>query len=255
MTDAPADSVTIDGVCLLSVTERGCIDHVLDELDAGRGGWIVTVNLDILRQARRVAEVRELIGEASMCVADGMPLVWASRLAGTPLPERVAGSRLIRSLSGVAAERDRSVFLLGGNPGTADATADWLHRHYPALHVAGTCCPPVGFEDDEQQIESIRTTLIDAAPDIVYVALGFPKQERLIERLRGDMPAVWWMGVGISFSYLSGEVTQAPVWMQRVGLEWVFRFVQEPFRLGGRYLRVIPFGVGMLVRSFVQRFA
>ncbi|MBI1372726.1 MAG: WecB/TagA/CpsF family glycosyltransferase [Phycisphaera sp.] len=247
-----ADTVVLDGVSLAAMTERGCIDRVLDDLDAGVGGWLVTVHLDMLRRVRRVDELRELIGAATLRVADGMPLVWASRLQRTPLPGRVAGSNLVDTLSGAAAERERSVFLLGGNPGTADAAAAELRRRYPTLRVAGTHCPPIGFEQDDEQLQRIGEAIDSAQPDIVYVALGFPKQERLIARLRDRRPAGWWIGVGISFSFLCGEVTRAPGWMQRLGMEWLHRLWQEPRRLIGRYLLCLPFGAGLLVRSALR---
>lgn len=251
--EATTPDVVLDGVRLRAITERRCIEHILDELDAGRGGWVVTANLAILRQLSRDAELRELIAGVSMCVADGMPLVWASRLAGAPLPERVAGSDLIDSLSGAASQRDRSVYLLGGNPGAAEAAAEVLSQRYPSLRIAGTYCPPIGFEQDNDELERMAGALDAAEPDIVYVALGFPKQERLIARLRAERPSAWWLGVGISMSFVSGEVRRAPRWMRRLGLEWVHRLCQEPGRLLGRYSRDIPYGLGLLWRAMRGR--
>jgi N-acetylglucosaminyldiphosphoundecaprenol N-acetyl-beta-D-mannosaminyltransferase len=245
--------IRLHGIQLHAVTEASCIQHVLAELEAGRGGVVVTPNLDHLRRCARDMRFGALVAEADLVVADGMPLVWASRLQGTPLPERVAGSDLISSLSAAAAESEHSVFLLGGAPGTAEAAARVLLQRYPELKVTGTHCPPYGFEKDEAAIERIIESLRSAQPEIVYVGLGSPKQELLIERVRSTLPSAWWLGVGNSFSFLCGDVKRAPLWMQKRGLEWVHRLYQEPKRLFKRYVIFgLPFAAALLGRSVVK---
>ena len=186
-------------------------------------------------------------------VADGMPLVWAGGLQGTPVPQRVAGSDLISSLTSAAARHDRSVFLLGGDADSAEQAASILQSRYPNLEVAGTYVPEFGFENDPAHIDRIIDALVAASPDIIYVALGSPKQERLIRQLRDRLPSAWWIGVGISFSFVAGHVKRAPRWMQRCGLEWMHRLAQEPRRLGRRYLvQGLQFGVRLLLSSMVK---
>jgi N-acetylglucosaminyldiphosphoundecaprenol N-acetyl-beta-D-mannosaminyltransferase len=208
----------------------------MQELDANRGGELVTPNLDHLRRCRLDPSFAGLVAQSQVVVADGMPLVWASRLQGTPLPERVAGSDLISSVSAAAAERGRSVFFLGGAPGSAQAAAEVLVSRHPTLKIAGTHCPPMGFELNPEAMAEIIDRLTMAKPDIVYVALGSPKQEHLIHELREWLPRSWWLGVGYSFSFLAGEGSRAPLWMQRTGLEWLHRLAREPRRLARRYL-------------------
>lgn len=250
----PFPVVYIRGVALHAITEVQCVQHVLDELDAGRGGVLVTPNLDHLHRCIHDVSFGALVAEADLVVADGMPLVWASRLQGTPLPQRVAGSNLISSLSAAAGARNRSVFLLGGAPGTAEAAAKVLTDKFPQVKIAGTYCPPVGFEYDPAQVAEIVRQLKEAAADIVYVALGSPKQEKLIERIRAALPQAWWAGVGVSFSFLCGDVKRAPKWMQKTGLEWVHRLSQEPKRLFHRYIVVgLPFAAGLFGRSLAKR--
>src|SRR5436305_6295939 len=136
--------IQLNGVKLHAITEAGTINYILNELDHNRGGVVVTPNLDHLRRCGKDMSFGALVAEADLVVADGMPLVWASRLQGTPLPERVAGSDLISSLSARAAERGRSIFLLGGSPGTAQSAARVLRQRHPNLKIVGDYCPPFG---------------------------------------------------------------------------------------------------------------
>ena len=251
MTNATPKRVLL-GWEFAALSEQQCIDYILHEILAGRGGWVVTANLDHLRRLVREEEFAVLCREADLLVADGMPLIWASRIQGTPLPERIAGSSLISTLSAGAVKQECSVFFLGGDPGTAEAAADVLRRLYPGLKVAGACCPILGrnLQQDEQEIAQIANSLTIAQPDIVYVALGSPKQEVLISRLRNLLPGAWWLGVGISFSYVCGRIKRAPAWARRLGLEWFYRLVQEPHRLSRRYLRNdLPFFFVLFLRT------
>ena len=186
----------LDGVRIHAVTEPQCIDHILDELHAGRGGTVVTPNVDHLRRCGVDPQFRAIVAGAEVAVADGMPLVWASGLQGTPLPQRVAGSDLISSLAGSAARSGRSIYLLGGNPGTAEAAARALEQRFPLLQIAGFHCPPYADEQDPQALPALRDLLLRAGPDIVFVALGSPKQEHLIARLRPTFlaPGGWAWG-------------------------------------------------------------
>jgi N-acetylglucosaminyldiphosphoundecaprenol N-acetyl-beta-D-mannosaminyltransferase len=249
-------TISLHGVSLHAITEAQAVAHVIAALDANLGGVAVTPNLDHLRRCRLDPKFAEMLSRADLAVADGMPLVWASRLQGTPLPQRVAGSNLICSLSAAASAAGRSIFLLGGAPGTAEAAGRLLQQRHLGLTVAGQLCPPIGFDSDPEQIRAIGDALIAARPDIVFVALGSPKQERLIAELRTLLPNAWWLGVGISFSFLTGDVKRAPRWMQRIGMEWTHRLLQEPRRLFARYLiHGLPFAARLFARAAVTRFS
>ena len=246
--------VELLGMDIDRVTRSEAVERVLDAVAAGRGGWMVTPNLHHLREYDRHPDLRWIFREADLVVADGMPLVWASRLKGDPLPERVAGSDLIWSLPAAAAERGASLFLLGGAPGTAEQAATTLRERYPALRVTGWHCPSVGFEDDADEVRRIEAALRAHPADIVFVALGFPRQDLLIARLRHVLPSAWFIGVGISFSFVVGDVVRAPALVQRAGLEWLHRLVQEPRRLFGRYVREgLPFAVRLLSGAAAAR--
>ncbi len=244
------------GISIHSVTERQVVRTILSELAAGRGGTVVTPNLDHLFRANKGVSFRALVADFDLVVADGMPLVWASKLQGTPLPERVAGSNLITSLSEGAAEAGRSLFLLGGDPGTADGSATVLRERHPGIKIAGTHCPERGFEKSTVRFAQMVDALRKAEPDIVFVALGSPKQEVLIKQLQPTLPNAWWLGIGISFSFITGDVSRAPAWMRNNGLEWIHRLSQEPGRLGRRYLvDGPPYAAKLMVGSLWQRFA
>lgn len=235
------------------VTAAQTLDHIVQASKAGVGGWVLTPNLDILRKLCTESAFRELCEGTTLRTADGMPLVWASKLQRTPLPERVAGSDLIHLLSARAEAEGLSVFLLGGNPGVADEAAKVLVQKHPKLTIAGTVCPPFGFENDPQYVPSLLPQLVAVKPDIIFVALGAPKQEVLIKALRPHLPRAWFLGIGISFSFVTGAVERAPKLLQRIGLEWVHRLVQEPKRLGKRYLiDGIPFAIKLLATSALK---
>jgi len=236
------------------VTESQTCEHILESLRLGQGGILITANLDFLRRCVIDKVFSHFVKNSELVVADGMPLIWASRLQGTPLPERVAGSTLCVRLAGELALEKRSLFLLGGNPGVAAEAAQILKARFPGLVIAGTYCPEFGFEGNPESLQSIRDQIQSANPDVVYVALGSPKQERLSELLRPDLPRAWWIGIGISLSFITGEVQRAPAWVQRSGFEWVHRLVQEPQRLGKRYLiQGLPFGARLLATSAWNR--
>lgn len=229
------------------VTESETVDVIVGRAQAGVGGWLITPNLDHLRVFQRSQETRDFCEQATLVVADGMPLIWASRLQDTPLPERVAGSYLISSVTAAAAAAGLPVFFLGGDEGVAERAAEKLRSEHPALHVAGTHFPPMGFESDEVELQRIEDALLRAGPAIVVVGLPFPKQERLIQHLRGLMPDVWFLGLGISMGFVSGDARRAPAWTHRAGLEWSYRLLQDPARLFERYVkRGIPFALRML---------
>jgi len=247
-------TVTLKGQPIHAVSEMGAVEYILSELQAGRGGWCITPNLDHLRRLTRDRKLKALYSHAALIVADGMPLIWASRIQGTPLPERVAGSSLISTLSAAAGKQNRSIYLLGGDKGTAQQAAEVLKRQYPGVRIAGIYYPEFGFESDEAQMQQLIAHLKAANPDIVYVALGSPKQEWLIGQLRGYLPRAWWLGIGISFSFLSGHVKRAPEWMQRSGLEWLHRLCQEPRRLARRYLvHGLPFAASLFTAAIIER--
>ena len=229
------------------------VDQLMQLARGERNAYAVTANVDHIVRFVGSPEVRALYTEADLVLADGMPVVWASRALGTPLPERVAGSDLFPAMCARAADLGLSVFFLGGSPGSADRAAHVLQERHPSLRIAGICCPPYGFEDDPAEAQRVVQTVHDAHPDILFVGLGSPKQERWIVAHREIAGAKLSIGVGISFSFLCGDVARAPRWMRRVGLEWLHRFAQEPRRLWKRYLVRDPIFAWLVLRALLRR--
>lgn len=251
---ASLPTIQVDGLPFVASTVPQLTAHIVGEAGAARGGWVVTPNIDILRRWRVDPAFRALVADATIFTADGRPIVWASQLQGTPLPTRLTGSDLFVALMAAASEAGLRIALIGGNEGTADAAAARLIPEAVAAGRVRCLCPPFGFEQKPEEMARLETLLTSWQPQIVFIGLGSPKQEKLIARLRALAPRAWYLGVGVSFSFVAGDVKRAPGWMQRSGLEWVHRLVQEPGRLARRYLvDGIPFAAGLLWRSATRR--
>jgi N-acetylglucosaminyldiphosphoundecaprenol N-acetyl-beta-D-mannosaminyltransferase len=188
--------------------------------------YIVTLNGALLVQTARDAGLRDLVNAADLVTADGVGVLLAARILGVPLTERVAGIDLALALAADAARSGGRVFLFGGAPGVAEAAAAELRRRHPALCVVGTQHGYLDADEEPRVVERIR----EARPDILFVALGAPRQERWIHRWRAVLPASVAIGVGGSLDVIAGRVVRAPAWMQKAGLEWLYRALREPRR-------------------------
>lgn len=197
---------------------------------------IATVNAQFYVLAEKCPEFRACLERAEYVCADGMSIVWACRALLAAKVPRIAGVDLVSNLCEAGAAQGLRVFLLGGRPGTASESARILESKYPGLVIAGTLCPEYGFETREAELEVVLTTLHKAKPDVVFLALGAPKQELFISRYVRPLQIPLAVGVGGSFEMISGVVERAPSWMQASGLEWCHRLSQEPHRLLRRYL-------------------
>jgi N-acetylglucosaminyldiphosphoundecaprenol N-acetyl-beta-D-mannosaminyltransferase len=248
------ERVSLMGLDIDAVTEDQAVARVVDGTLRDEGGWVITPNLEHLREYQLDDEVRQALDDAELVVPDGAPLLWASRLKRDPLPGRVAGSDLIWSLSRAAGSRGASLFLLGGSPGTAERAAERLERECPGLRVQGGICPPHGFEENPALIGEITRAVVSERPDVVLIGLPLRKHLVMARALREALPQAWLVGVGVSFSFVSGDTPRAPRWIQRVGLEWVHRLAQEPRRLFRRYvLEGIPFAVRLFAYAVLAR--
>ncbi|WP_229491843.1 WecB/TagA/CpsF family glycosyltransferase [Massilia sp. HP4] len=207
--------------------------HVVEGfIGSGRPHQHVVVNVDKLVKASRDEQLRRIINACELVNVDGMPVVWASRLLGKPLKERVAGIDLFEALMRRAAERGWRVFLLGARPEVVDEVAATYARRYPGLVLAGV---RDGYWQGEQQEADVVRQVRDSRADLLFVAISSPKKEQFLGKYQAEMKIPFAMGVGGSFDVATGRVKRAPGWMQRAGLEWFYRFLQEPRRMFRRY--------------------
>ena len=225
--------VAILGVAFDNVTVAETLSRIQDMIASRRPHYVVTANVDFLVQAQRDGELRQILAEAHLVLCDGTPLVWVSRLLGNPLPERVAGSDLAPQLIRLAAKNHYRLFLLGAAPEANEQAAANVRAQFPNLRVARYSPPfrPLPEMDDAEIAGWIRA----ARPDILLVAFGCPKAEKWMARHYRALGVPVVIGVGGTIDFLAGRVKRAPVWMQRAGLEWLFRLCQEPRRLFKRY--------------------
>jgi N-acetylglucosaminyldiphosphoundecaprenol N-acetyl-beta-D-mannosaminyltransferase len=190
-------------------------------------------------EARDDPSFRRTLNGAGLTLPDGMPLVWLSWLAGRSHVTRVYGPDFTLALSDAMARAGKSAFYYGGVPGVAQRLADTLVGRFPGLITAGVYCPPFRALTEAEEAD-VAARINGSGAEVVWVGLSTPKQERWMSRMRDRLDAPVLIGVGAAFDFLSGRVRQAPRWMQRSGLEWLYRLGQEPRRLWRRYLRNNP---------------
>jgi len=237
--------IEVWGLPLMPYTIGDALDHVARIVASGKPGYIITANLHYAMLCDTDPRLGAVNERAAFIVADGMPLVWASKLMGTPLPERVAGSDLIWKVCERAARDKQRIFILGGAPGVAEAAGQKLVQLYPGLVLAGSYSPPYRPLTDAEEADLIERLNASSA-HILILAFGQPNGELWIARNceRIKIPACIQLGASIDF--VVGKVKRAPRWMQRMGLEWFFRLIQEPRRLIRRYARNIRFLIRMI---------
>jgi N-acetylglucosaminyldiphosphoundecaprenol N-acetyl-beta-D-mannosaminyltransferase len=221
---------------------RESIDVLLQWCHAPRGEgcrYVVTPNVDHAVLFQTHEKLRASYEAASLVLADGAPVVLASRLLGRRLPERVAGSDLAPALFNAAAggAAPLRVFLLGAAPGVAERAAANITRRWENIEIVGTLSPPLGFERNDAENQRILAAVAAAKPDLLILGLGAPKQELWIHAHAKQLDAKVALCIGATIDFLAGEKRRAPRWMRRIGLEWVHRLSSEPGRLAKRYMR------------------
>ena len=238
--EAPTETIVVLGVPFAKVTQNETIETVEAMIRSGEPHYLATGNVDFLLQAWKDLELRRILHDADLVVCDSMPIVWISRLLGNPLPERVTGSDLTPALLAVAAEKDYSVFFLGGRPDIGEKAMENIRRTHPTLTKLHYYSPP-NQPVLEMDHAAINQKIKDVRPDMLFVSFGCPKQEKWIAMnyLKTGVPMA--VGVGATIDFLAGAVTRAPSWMGRCGLEWLYRMTREPKRLFKRYLMGILF--------------
>ena len=224
--DSPHAALTLMGVPIHDVTMDETVAWIADWVAEGGSHQIATVNPEFLMRARENAEFRACLERASLCIPDGIGVLWAARMRGRPLRERVAGSDLVPRLAQEGAVRGWRIFFLGAAPGVAEAAATRLRDAHPGLQIVG-CYPGSPRRDEE---DDIVARVREAGCDLLLVAYGAPGQDLWLDRNLARTGAAVGIGVGGSFDFIAGTARRAPRWAQRLGVEWFVRLLWEPWR-------------------------
>ena len=241
-------TIVLLGIPFHDLTMSETLDWIGHLIQQRRPSYFVTANLDFAAQASQDIELQRILVEAELVLCDGAPLLWISKLTGRPLRERVAGSDLIPKLAARAALEGWRIFLLGGDSESLQRATEKLTLKHPGIIITGTYSPPFA-PLHEYDHEEIATRIKTAAPDILLVAFGCPKQEKWIYKHYRELGVPCCIGIGATIDFLAGKVRRAPGWIATMGLEWVVRLLQEPRRLAGRYLKDVFFLVSQLLRE------
>ncbi len=244
----PGGRVRIGRIWVDAVTFDGALERVATLVRSGAGGSVFTPNVDHVVTVEDDPAFRAAYDEASLSLADGKPVLWAARLLGTPVPEKVSGSDLVEPLLRLAGRSGWRVFLLGGAPGVAEAAAARARAEF-GVDVVGTASPFLRLDGSPGDLDQSASEVVAARPDLLLVAMGAPKQELWIHHNRERLGATVAVGVGASLDFVIGRIRRAPRWVSNAGLEWLWRLAREPRRLAHRYLVKDPRFLGILLRT------
>ena len=231
--------VNVLGVGISVLNLRTALDAIAEAVRARRKGYLCVTGVHGVMEAQDDPDFKAILNGAFLCTPDGMPMVWAGRLAGHRDMRRVYGPDLMLDVCRWSETSGCKHFFYGGAEGVAELLAQKLKSRFPKMEIAGTFTPPfrpLNAAEEKQFSETIRA----AQPDILWVGLSTPKQEKFMAKFLPKLDVTLMVGVGAAFDFHAGRVRQAPRWMQRGGLEWLFRLCSEPRRLGMRYLKNNP---------------
>jgi N-acetylglucosaminyldiphosphoundecaprenol N-acetyl-beta-D-mannosaminyltransferase len=242
--------VRFGSIWIDSLTFAGALDEIERLVQAGAGGAVFTPNIDHVVSAESNAAFRDAYSRADLSLVDGQPLLWASRILGPALPEKISGADLIHPLMERAGQRGWRVFLVGGAPGSAMRAAERFTGEW-GVQIAGLEEGRIGLEPGPAD-EALLARIAEARPHLVLVALGAPKQELWIDARRARLAPAVALGVGAALDFAAGAVRRAPLFLRLAGLEWLYRLAQEPRRLARRYLWNDPRVLAILLRTWLS---
>lgn len=217
------------------------IFKIVELIQSGKGGNVFTPNVDHVILAESNTDFADAYTRADVSLADGMPIVWASKVIGPNIPERVSGSDLLVPLLSLCEFAGFTVFFLGSSEGTAKKAVKKAIDKFPFLSVVGNLSPKVSANPSDEEVKEIMAQVMQDKPDVIIVALGAPKQELFMDKAIAYRGSSVMLGLGASLDFLAGDIMRAPKALQKAGMEWFWRLCQEPKRLGGRYLRDFKF--------------
>lgn len=211
------------------------VSSIENMIQDGKKHYVVAVNVDVVMKIEKDSYLKKITDNADMVLVDGKPLVWIAKWHKHPVKEKISGSDLVPILCKRAAEKGYSVFIIGGKEGIAEKAKTKLEEEHPDIKVVGTYAPPFGFEKEEKELDRINKMITATHPDLLIACFGCPKQEKWIYENYQKYNAKVSICAGATVDFLAGNVNRAPQWMSDHGLEWFYRFLQEPKRLFKRY--------------------
>ncbi len=226
-----ADAEHIVNTYINNVTMSETVEAIEQMIAADKKSYVVAINVDVVMKIEDDPYLKKVVDDADMVLVDGKPLVWISKLHGKPLKAKISGSDLVPLLCEVAAEKGYKVFIIGGKDGIAAQAKEKLESKHPKIQIVGTYAPPFGFEKNEKELNHINQMISDVKPDLLIACFGCPKQEKWIYENIGKYDAKVSVCAGATVDFLAGNVKRAPRWMSEHGLEWFYRFTQEPKRM------------------------
>ena len=219
-----------------NLTMNEALSVIDDLIRQNKNAYVVTPNVDHIVKLEVNDELMAAYSEADLILADGMPLIWTSKLYHQPIKEKVSGSDLFPKLCELAAEHRYKMFFLGAKEGVAAKAAENLKKLHPNLEIVGCYAPPLGFEKNSSELLKIEQLIKKTAPHILILALGCPKQEIIAHQYRDVFRVPLVLCLGATLDFVAGNVKRAPRWMSNMGLEWLYRIYQEPSRMFKRYV-------------------
>jgi len=227
------------------------MEQMSSAIEKGSRLRIAVTPVNCLLWARKNSELNEIYNSADIVTADGVPVVWASRLLSSPIKGRVTGLDLLPAFSEISARKKFSFFFLGAAEGVAEKLAEKLKRSYPGLNIAGTWSPPFREQFTEEENREMIERINRSRADVLWVSLTAPKQDLWIAKYFDKLDVSVAIGVGAAFDVVAGNISRAPGWMQRYGLEWLYRLLKEPGRLSKRYLFEAPQFIPLIIKQFI----
>lgn len=218
-----------------NVTMNETLGAIDEMVKSEKKSYIVAINVDVVMKIEKDKYLKKITDEADMVLVDGKPLIWISKWHKKPIKEKISGSDLVPLLCEQAANKGYTMFILGGKEGIAEQAKKKLEEKHPDIKIVGTYAPPFGFEKDKEELKRINEMISEKHPDILVACFGCPKQEKFIYENYRIYNAKVSVCAGATVDFLAGNVKRAPKWMSDHGLEWLYRFFQEPKRLFKRY--------------------
>ena len=218
-----------------NVTMQETTDAIEEMIRTDKKSYVVEVNVDVIMKIEKDALLKELTDKADMVLVDGKPLIWISKFHKKPIKAKISGSDLVPRLCEIAAEKGYTMYILGGADGIAEKAKKRLEKKLPGIKIVGTYAPPFGFEKDGQELAKINNMISEVHPDLLITCFGCPKQEKFINNNIDKYDAKVSVCAGATVDFLAGNIKRAPRWMSNHGLEWFYRFLQEPKRMFKRY--------------------